>query len=887
MLALTGFYIISVVFRVVISDYTLRDLQDDDAYVHQGDVMIGVLANILKSDSDQVGFCSGERGSRRLSAFKTIAVLKYAMDMVNDNSNLLPGVRLGYVALPTCSGGILQTLARALQFVPQTQEQTYPSLHNQHFYKVVGVFGPKASQPSVVVSPVLSLAQIPHISDVATSDELSNKDLYPYFMRVAPPDRYQTQAIVDILRYFKWTYVSTLHRPDSYGQNGINKVHRLLKMYDICLEYSGVIDSSMTQGEFDDVYKGLTRHNRPRVVIVFAMSADLKGVLRAIKRSNGSNEFIWVVSDGVNSVKDGMHQMVGSIKIELYSETDEAVETFIKSLNLNDFPTMHPSWQKWIEDEWENTFRCSFNTSIVNATRCRKDSRLYEAKRNLSYGKKASSLLDTINTFAHGLHELILNECPLAFNDTTLLDTCIKGPIFKWYLLNSNFTGNWGRIRFDTFGDILGRYLITQIQNDRQREGVVQIGMWDKQMQVNLKINDSNLKWHHHTDHNKLQNVYPESMCSYPCQPGEFYIKQELKCCWECRKCRTNEITTNNASTCKECPIYKWPDQLTFGYCVDIPSNYLQYKDSLAILMSTLTIFGLLICTITAILLITNRKHKLVKASNKELTSFILFGTMLAYMTVFMIISKPESMNCYLSCIGFHISSSLAYAPMVVKTNRVFRIFDGGKKMNRPRFMSSRWQVIFTAVLILIQIVVSVCLTAVLPPVVTRNQPVLTEKFVELLCWIPLESLIAPLVYNLVLIIICSYYGFKTRFLPDNFNESRFIFFSVSTTLFLWIAFLPTYFTASSAYHKATLLSALLILNASVTLLVLFLPKLYAIYYISEDHMKFTPSFLTVASMNQTPATNLSNVSPPPGPSRSGITLKPIGRPATIPSMEK
>ncbi|CAH1780393.1 unnamed protein product [Owenia fusiformis] len=183
----------------------------------------------------------------------------------------------------------------------------------------------------------------------------------------------------------------------------------------------------------------------------------------------------------------------------------------------------------------------------------------------------------------------------------------------------------------------------------------------------------------------------------------------------------------------------------------------------------------------------------------------------------------------------------------------------------------------------------SICLTTMLSPVATRNQPVLTEKFVELLCWIPLESLIAPLVYNLVLIIICSYYGFKTRFLPDNFNESRFIFFSVSTTLFLWIAFLPTYFTASSAYHKATLLSALLILNASVTLLVLFLPKLYAIYYISEDHMKFTASIMTIAIANQPSVTGMSNISFPPAPraSRSGITLNPISGHLEEPANDK
>ncbi|CAH1781178.1 unnamed protein product, partial [Owenia fusiformis] len=610
----------------------------------------------------------------------------------------------------------------------------------------------------------------------------------------------------------------------------------------------GIIQSeSMNQIEFDDVYKKLKRHNKPRVVIVFALSSDLKGVLDAIKRANGSNGFIWVVSDGVYNIDDIISQMVGTVKIYLYAQPIHAIDTYIKSLTLADFSKENSlAGIKWIRDAWANHFDCSFSASNANTTVCSEHLTLKDTKGYSPFGDKGSLLMNIINTFAHGLHELITNECPSAFNDKTLLDDCIEGPIFKQYLINVNFTGSWGRVRFDEFGDILGRYSISQVQLDTdQNFKIVNVGIWDVQNEVNLNINNTKLKWHHHKDHNKLQDVFPESLCSYPCQPGEFYIKQELKCCWECRTCRTNEITTNNASTCKECPKYQWPDQETFKNCLAIPLDYLRFTDSLAIVISALSILGFSLCIMTSVVLIKNRTHKLVKASNKELTSLILLGTMLAYLNVFVIIAKPGNVYCYLSCLGFHISSALAYAPMVLKTNRVFRIFDGGKRMIQPKFISSRWQIIMTILLILIQIVISTCVTTILPPVAVKNQPVITEKSVELLCWIPIESLVVPLVFNLVLIIVCAYYGFKTRLLPDNFNESKCIFFSISTTLFMWIAFLPTYFTASSGHNKATLLSALLILNAYVTLFVQFLPKLYAIYYIDEDHMKLTPARLT------------------------------------------
>ena len=126
-----------------------------------------------------------------------------------------------------------------------------------------------------------------------------------------------------------------------------------------------------------------------------------------------------------------------------------------------------------------------------------------------------------------------------------------------------------------------------------------------------------------------------------------------------------------------------------------------------------------------------------------------------------------------------------------------------------------------------------------MPPVARLRMQVPTEKHVELFCDLPLEGLLIPLAYNLTLIILCAVYGFLTRKLPENFNESWYIFISVSTTTFLWIVFIPTYFTTFYAYHQAALLAFSLILNASVTLLCLYVPKLYAIYFIDEAQLNF------------------------------------------------
>lgn len=63
--------------------------------------------------------------------------------------------------------------------------------------------------------------QIPQISYASTAPELSDSTRYDFFSRVVPPDSYQAQAMVDIVRAFGWNYVSTLASEGNYGESGV------------------------------------------------------------------------------------------------------------------------------------------------------------------------------------------------------------------------------------------------------------------------------------------------------------------------------------------------------------------------------------------------------------------------------------------------------------------------------------------------------------------------------------------------------------------------------------------------------------------------------------------------------------------------------------------
>lgn len=61
-------------------------------------------------------------------------------------------------------------------------------------------------------------------------------------------------------------------------------------------------------------------------------------------------------------------------------------------------------------------------------------------------------------------------------------------------------------------------------------------------------------------------------------------------------------------------------------------------------------------------------------------------------------------------------------------------------------------------------------------------------------------------VYNMLLISVCTYYAIKTRKVPENFNEAKFIGFTMYTTCIIWLAFIPIYFGTGNSFEasKAT-----------------------------------------------------------------------------------
>ena len=102
--------------------------------------------------------------------------------------------------------------------------------------------------------------------------------------------------MAEILRFFNWTYVSTVASEGDYGETGIEAFELEARARNICVATSEKVGRAMSRVAFEGVVRALLQKPSARVAVLFTRSEDARELLAATQRLNAS--FIWVASDG-------------------------------------------------------------------------------------------------------------------------------------------------------------------------------------------------------------------------------------------------------------------------------------------------------------------------------------------------------------------------------------------------------------------------------------------------------------------------------------------------------------------------------------------------------------------------------------------------------------
>ncbi|XP_026504717.1 metabotropic glutamate receptor 3 isoform X1 [Terrapene carolina triunguis] len=793
----------------------------------EGDLVLGGLFPINEkgTGTEECGRINEDRGIQRLEA------MLFAIDEINRDNYLLPGIKLGVHILDTCSRDTY-ALEQSLEFVraslTKVDEAEYMCPDGSYAIQenipllIAGVIGGSYSSVSIQVANLLRLFQIPQISYASTSAKLSDKSRYDYFARTVPPDFYQAKAMAEILRFFNWTYVSTVASEGDYGETGIEAFEQEARLRNICIATSEKVGRSNIRKSYDSVIRELLQKPNARVVVLFMRSDDSRELIAAANRFNVS--FTWVASDGWGAqesvVKGNEHVAYGAITLELASHPVKEFDRYFQSLN-----PYNNHRNPWFRDFWEQKFQCSLQNRKPHRKAC--DKHLNINSSNYEQESKIMFVVNAVYAMAHALHKMQRTLCP---NTTKLCDAMklLDGKkLYKDYLLKVNFTAPFNPpnaadsvVKFDTYGDGLGRYNVFNFQYAGGRYSYLKVGHWAEILSLDV----DSIHW--------SRSSVPTSQCSDPCAPNEMKNMQPGDvCCWICIACEPFEYLADEF-TCADCGSGQWPTADLTG-CYDLPEDYVKWEDAWAIGPVTIACLGFICTFMVVAVFIKHNNTPLVKASGRELCYILLFGVFLSYSMTFFFIAKPSPAICTLRRLGLGSSFSVCYAALLTKTNCIARIFNGVKNgAQRPKFISPSSQVFICLSLILVQIVVVSVWLIVESPGTRRYTLPEKRETVILKCNVKDSSMLISLTYDVILVVLCTVYAFKTRKCPENFNEAKFIGFTMYTTCIIWLAFLPIFYVTSSDYRVQTTTMCISVsLSGFVVLGCLFAPKVHIILF--------------------------------------------------------
>ncbi|XDV29282.1 hypothetical protein PO909_032419 [Leuciscus waleckii] len=722
--------------------------------------------------------------SLSLREFQNAQTMVFAIEEINNRADILPGVSLGYKIYDSC-GSIEMALRASLSLV---NGENASLLSCQRPNSIQAIIAETSSTPTIAISSTVGPLHLPVISHFATCACLSNRKEFPSFFRTIPSDYYQSRALAQLVKHFGWTWVGALSNDNDYGKTGIATFIKAAEEEGVCIEYSGIVD--------------IIRTSTSKVIMAFMSHREIKILVDELYRQNitglqwiGSDA--WITDDSLAD-SQGHNLLIGSIGFTVRNAQ---------------IPGLGP----FLQDEfWENVFQCSLSPNTIL--------RACNGSENLKYVKHSftdmsdlrfiNNVYTAVYAIAHALHNLLsCKQQQLPFDNATCAQPTTIQP---WQTVN--FSMNRGEtLFFDSEGNSPARYELVNLQKvTKGTMEVATIGYYDATLPRGQRftMNNVNIIWG-----GGLKTV-PVSVCSESCPLGTREAVQQGRpiCCFDCIPCPPGEISnTTDASDCVKCPFGYWSNSRGHE-CIIKTVEFMSFTEIMAFL--TMIIF---------LVFSHHRDTPIVKANNSELSFLLLFSLTLCFLCSFTFIGRPTEWSCMLRHTAFGITFVLCISCVLGKTIVVLMAF----RATLPGSNVMKWfgplqQKISVVSFTLVQVLICILWLTLSPPFPYMNMNYYREKII-LECRLgSAVGFCAVLGYIGLLAVLCFILAFLARKLPDNFNEAKFITFSMLIFCSVWIAFIPAYISTPGKLTVAVEVFAILASSYSL-LICIFIPKCYVI----------------------------------------------------------
>nr|XP_021328978.1 extracellular calcium-sensing receptor isoform X1 [Danio rerio] len=824
---------------------------DEDTYsfYQRGDVVLG---GIFPLHSSPVSSLFSFRTKPKPTSYKffTPRALRWMQTMIfavreiNQRQDLLPNLSLGY-HIRDSGDDIPVSVKRSLLLVNgQPEKGSGQSCEDIQMQPSSVIVGDAASGVSMTVLRTLGSFKIPLVSYFASCSCLSNKREFPAFMRTMPSDLFQIKALVKLINYFQWTWVGLIGVNSDYAHFAIQLFLKESEQFNICPAYVHFYPVVLMEDALEELVN-ILKASSATVIINFSGESELHSILKECRRQNVTH-LQWIASEAWATSKSLWEEfgdlLKGTLGFAIHRADIPHLGSYLKEIR--------PQTSHFLSEFWEETFRCRLNGSLnthahgeqaQNWPACNGSENLdnvYTTYSDVSQLRVSYNVYKAVYLIAHALHDM---------------STCVpgKGPfqngtcgslyqIQPWQLLyymkQANFTILGEEVRFDENGDPIASYDLMNWQRGSDSSlQLVRVGFYDASLEddKDLVVEESVIMWHR-------AEKAPKSMCSQSCLPGTRKARQKGKpvCCFDCISCAEGEISNQTDSIdCLTCSKETWPNQAQ-DRCIPKTLEFLSFQEPLGIILWVFSALGACAALAVLCVFVMYRKTPVVRGNNIELSFLLLLFLCACFLIGLTFLGKPTDWLCQIRYPAFGISFTLCISCILAKTVVVLMAFratiPGNNVMKWFGPVKQRSSVILCTC---VQALICIIWLTTKPPLASYNSKFMSETII-VECSVGSEiGFWCVLGYVGLLACLCFLMAFLARKLPDNFNEAKFITFSMLIFFAVWITFIPVYVSSSGKYMVAVHVFAILA-SAFGLLMCIFAPKCYVVLLKPERNDK-------------------------------------------------
>ncbi|NP_001092998.1 vomeronasal 2 receptor 530 precursor [Monodelphis domestica] len=763
--------------------------------------------------------------------YQQVLALLFAVEEINRDPNLLPNISsLGFHVYNAYHSDE-RTLESSLRWL-SGQGHLIPNYSCLRQDKSVAIIGGATSALSIQMGTLLELYKFPQISYGPFDSILSDKAQFPSLYQMAHRDSSLHHGMIRLMLHFDWTWVGLVTTDDMRGEEFLWNLRGDMIKHDICLAYTEKLPvSERRHKESQYMFVPRILESSVRVIIIHGDTDSLM----ILRYSQPLLHFflwkVWITTSHWDITmrpqwNDG-YSFHGALSFSQMTKEIPGFKSFLRTVNPSTYPE-----DPLLKEFWCSAFKGLKSLENEESNECSPNASLEMLPLrffDMSMSSLSYTIYNAVHTVARALQEilLVISEKELIRDGETWVAQPWK---LHNFLKSTHFNNSAGdHVFLDDTGNSEAHYNILEylfFLNDT--ENMVKVGHFipNAPYSQDFTIRNEAMVW------GWFEPKAPQAVCSDSCGPGFRKTPREGEpiCCFDCSSCPEGEISKQmNMKHCMMCPEDEYPNKER-DRCLPKVITFLDIKEPLGMILACVALFFSVLTALILGVFVKFRDIPIVKANNRTLSYTLLISLTSCFLCSLLFIGRPTAATCLLRQTTFGLVFTVAVSSILAKTILVvlaFRVTKPGSRIKvwlQPR--------VSNCVVVLcsgIQVILCSSWLGISPPfpetdIHSEPNQILIEcnegsvfGFYSVLGYMGFLALGSFIV------------AFLARSLPDTFNETKFITFSMLVFCSVWVSFLPTY---QSTKGKAMVVVEIFsILASSAGLLgCIFIPKCYVIF---------------------------------------------------------